>query len=167
MPAARVWTAWLRAAVLAVLAGALSYHYLGGRQLQRLDFALTDLQGRRHTALDWDGRVVVLNFWAPWCEPCRDEMPMLNSLQKEYGGRGLQVLGLTLDEPAAARMFAAQIEIAYPLLVGLEEILDLQSAYGDTRLPFTVVIDRTGRVTYRQAGELKRVELLQVLEPLF
>ena len=138
----------------------------GGAPARRLDFALTDLDGATHRAADWDGKVLVLNFWAPWCEPCRDEIPMLNALQRELGPRGLQVLGFTVDEAAPARRFAAEAAFAYPVLLGLDPILELQSRYGDTRLPFTVVIDRAGRVAWRQAGEVRRPELEQVLAPL-
>lgn len=133
---------------------------------QRLDFSLTDLTGQQRKAAEWDGKVVVLNFWAPWCEPCRDEVPMLSRLQQDFGPRGLQVLGLTLDEADATRAFAQRVAMTYPVLLGLEPILKLQAAYGDTRLPFTVVIDRAGRVVYRQAGEMQRLELEGVIEPL-
>lgn len=150
---------------LAALAAGVGL-YLFSTPSQRLDFALTDLAGREHRAADWDGKVLVLNFWAPWCEPCRDEIPMLNRLQQDFGARGLQVLGFTVDEPPAARAFAAQFEFSYPVLLGLEQILLLQSRYGDTRLPFTVVIDRTGQVAWRQAGEVQAQELEAAIGPL-
>ncbi len=156
----------LFAGLAALAIGASAYLWLHSTPTRRLDFSLTDLAGTKQQAVDWDGKVLVLNFWAPWCEPCRDEIPMLNRLQRDLAPRGLQVLGFTVDEPTAARHFAAQVEFAYPVLLGLEQILQLQARYGETRLPFTVVIDRQGKVAWRQAGEVRRRELESVVGPL-
>lgn len=155
-------------APLALLAGAgLAWliHSQGGGDL-RADFELLDVDGKTHRATDWDGKVVVLNFWAPWCEPCREEMPLLVQLQRELGPQGLQIVGMTEDELPATRAYLSAQPVNYPILLGLDAILTLQSGYGDTRLPFSVVIDRSGRVRYREAGVLTEAEWRERLTPL-
>src|SRR5689334_21847198 len=95
--------------VLAAVTGYTAYQQLFGQRgsvpSMRPIFSLPDLNGRRHTIQEWDGRVVLINFWASWCEPCRREIPMLNALQREYGSRGLQIIGVAIDDPAQVHSF--------------------------------------------------------------
>lgn len=126
---------------------------------QRIDFTLTDTTGTARQASEWDGKVVLINFWAPWCAPCRAEIPLLIELQKQYADQGLQILGPALDNLEPVTRFADDYGITYPLFVDLNNILNLQEAYGDTRLPFSVLLDREGQVVYRHAGELEKNEI--------
>ncbi|MGD8429861.1 MAG: TlpA disulfide reductase family protein, partial [Ectothiorhodospiraceae bacterium] len=103
------------AAVLGAAAGIGGYRwYLNrGAEIRPL-FALPDMNGERHSIAEWDGRVIVLNFWATWCAPCREEMPLLVDLQDKYGDQGLQIVGVALDRPDAVKAFADKMGLNYP-----------------------------------------------------
>lgn len=128
--------------------------------VERATFSLPDLDGRLRAAAEWDGKVVALNFWASWCPPCLEEIPAFVSLQTQHQGAGLQFVGLALEPPATARQFAAEHEMNYPVLTGAAEVIKLARAYGNHigALPFTVFIDRTGRVASVHSGPLSREE---------
>lgn len=151
-------------AAAAALAGGLSYQYWEQQNPRRLDFSLPDLQDKTRSAAEFDGQLVLLNFWAPWCAPCRAEIPMLNELQAEYGPRGLQILGPAVDQREAVERFMQETPINYPVLLDLPQILRLQDDYGEQALPFSVLIGRNGRVIYRHAGELKRADIAPRIE---
>lgn len=135
---------------------------------ERPGFSLPGLDGRRHDVAGWDGRVVLLNFWATWCRPCREEMPMLDSLQRRYDGQGLQVVGVALDRPAAVRGFVKNLGIGYPILVDDATGVDIARRYGNERgvLPFTVLIRRDGTVSRIFYGKLERKTLESALSDL-
>jgi thiol-disulfide isomerase/thioredoxin len=157
---------WLLLAVLAAGGGFVLYGFQAAPPERRPEFTLHDLDGKPRSISEWDGRVVLVNFWAPWCAPCRAEMPMLKQLQRDLGPRGLQVLGLAVDDPEPVRRFAAELQINYPLLTDLMAVLAVQEAFGDTRLPYSVLIDRQGMIVFRRAGELKREEIEAQIRPL-
>ena len=107
------------------------------------------------------GRVVVLNFWAAWCEPCKREMPMLARLSNEYASRGVTSIGASIDdaeEVEAARAFARQKRIPYPLIFGATTKEMIAYGLGDA-VPVTVVLDREGVPRFRMVGELKEKDL--------
>lgn len=150
-------------ALVAAAAGIGSFQWIAHNSeniaQQRIDFTLTDLEGQSRQASEWDGQIVLINFWAPWCAPCRAEIPLLIELQEEYADQGFQVLGPALDNKEAVAQFAEDYGINYPLFVDLTAALNLQEAYGDTRLPFSVLLDREGQVVYRHAGELEKNDI--------
>lgn len=156
--------------LLALLAAGMGFALYRAQQPapaeHRPDFTLRDLEGTPRSVSEWDGQVVLLNFWAPWCKPCREEMPMLVQLQQDLGARGLQVLGPAIDEPEPVRRYAEELRVNYPLFADLMPTLAVQEAYGDTRLPYSVLIDRQGRIVYRKAGELTRAEIEALILPL-
>lgn len=158
--------AGLLLALLAAGGGFVAYRLQEAPLERRPDFTLADLDGTPRSISEWDGKVVLVNFWAPWCAPCREEMPMLVQLQRELGPRGLQVLGPALDDPAPVRRFAAEVQLNYPAFPDLLTVLKVQEAYGDTRLPYSVLIDRQGVIVFRKAGELKRAEIEARILPL-
>jgi len=121
-------------------------------------FSLPDLAGKPQPSSRWAGKVLVLNFWATWCPPCRKEMPGFMELQKELGGEGLQFVGIAIDSPQAVSEFAATRNINYPILIGDENAVRLSKQLGNRfqGLPFSIIFDRTGAVVYVQAGELKQ-----------
>lgn len=131
-------------------------------------FQLPDMLGRPHSIGEWDGRVVVLNFWASWCKPCRREIPALIELQDAYEDRGLQLVGLAIDELPDVSAFIDELgaEVNYPMLIGGEERgMEIATDYGNRFgvLPYTVIIDRRGRIAFVQFGELTREHAEQLL----
>ena len=127
----------------------------------RPGFSLRDLEGRIVSADDFDGQVLLLNFWATWCAPCVEEMPMLSSLHRDYADRGMQVLGVAVDDETKARDFAVELGVDYPILVGQGEGMVLGRRYGNSSgmLPYSVLVDRSGIVRWTYLGALEREEL--------
>ncbi|MGE0079740.1 MAG: TlpA family protein disulfide reductase [Thiohalomonadaceae bacterium] len=132
------------------------------------DFRLPDLQGQARSLDDWAGQVRVVNFWAPWCPPCRREIPELVRLQEQYADHGLVVIGITVDTVENTRDFAAASDIRYPLLIADEAGIALARRFGNTvdGLPFTAVVDRQGRITHVHPGELSLADAVAAVKPL-
>jgi thiol-disulfide isomerase/thioredoxin len=128
--------------------------------------SLKDLRGRNHRLSDYKGKVVLLNFWATWCPPCRAEVPDLVKWQREYRSRGLQLIGVTYPPTnrAEVRRFVRRLKINYPILIGTGATKAL-FAEGET-LPMTVVIDREGNISARIEGILLPDEFDQIVKPL-
>ncbi len=120
------------------------------------DFTFSDPEGHPHQSNEWMGKVLVLNFWATWCPPCLQEVPTFVRYQKSYGDKGLQFVGIAVDELDAVRDFRRAHGVNYPLLLGETDAVQLSQRLGDrlSGLPFTVVFDRNGQVRFRQLGEL-------------
>jgi len=129
---------------------------------------LPDLTGRAQALDQWRGRVLVVNFWATWCAPCRKEVPELIHAQSEWGQRGLQIVGIAIDEVENVKPYAADMGINYPVLIGGPEGLELARGAGDSLavLPFTVVVDRSGKAVSTQLGGVDRKKLAALIEPL-
>jgi cytochrome c biogenesis protein CcmG/thiol:disulfide interchange protein DsbE len=126
---------------------------------------LSSLEGQRLKLSDFHGRVVLLNFWATWCGPCRAEIPELNKLERDFGASGLAVVGVSWDDSAAGvREFQNQIRQDYTVLLGGEDIQDKFEAVRS--LPTTYVIDRKGRIRQMIIGARDRTQFEAVLKPL-
>lgn len=128
---------------------------------QRPDFSLSDAAGTPVSAADFDGQPLLLNFWATWCAPCVEEMPMLAELQRDHAQNGLQVVGIAVDEPERAQAFAGELGLDYPLLYGLGEAMLVGRQYGNASgmLPYTVLVDADGLVRWTHLGALDRAVL--------
>ncbi len=124
----------------------------------RPDFVLPDVSGNARNVSEWNGKVLVVNFWATWCKPCRKEMPLFADLQTEYGGRGLQFVAIAIDKVEEVRTFIAEIGVNFPVLIvdGLRGP-PLSQRFGNHTgvLPFTAVVDRAGVIRYVHRGEMK------------
>ncbi len=133
--------------------------------MPRPDFQLPDLDGTLRSPAEWDGKVLVVNFWATWCPPCRKEIPAFIELQDKYGERGLQFVGIAVDQRDAVQDYAEVIGINYPFLFGELEAIEVGKAYGNRfgALPFTVVVDRQGKVAFVKQGELSREKAEQMI----
>lgn len=161
------------AAVASLFAGYFASLWLRNAQLTDngvalVDFALPDVDGKERWLSEWQGRVIVLNFWATWCAPCKEEMPLLMATHKRYQEQGLSVIGVAIDTRNAVAAYARELAINYPLLIGDEAGLDIMSRYGNSRgaLPYTVVIGRDGAVVAKKLGAYKGNELENQLAAL-
>jgi thiol-disulfide isomerase/thioredoxin len=127
-----------------------------------------DLQGNARRLIDWKGKVAVVNFWATWCEPCREEIPLLINVSDRFAAAGVEVVGIGIDTVAKISEFATKYRITYPMLVGDARALDLLRELGNGAgaLPYSVVLDRSGTVASRKLGAYKPGELEGVLAPI-
>jgi thiol-disulfide isomerase/thioredoxin len=107
---------------------------------------LADLEGKSLTINQWRGRVLVVNFWATWCTPCREEIPLFVRLQEKHRARGLQFIGIAIDQRDKVETFARDFGMNYPVLLGGMNTVELSRQAGNRlgALPFTIVIDRSG-----------------------
>lgn len=120
-----------------------------------------DARGRMQALAQWRGGPLVVNFWASWCAPCREEMPDFDALHRQYRTGGVEFVGLAIDTPAQVRDFLRQYPVGYPILIGEGGAHGLARILGNTQgaLPYTVVLDREGRIIQRHLGRLPRTTL--------
>jgi thiol-disulfide isomerase/thioredoxin len=129
-------------------------------------FLLFDQSGTERSLAGFRGRVVILNFWATWCKPCRQEMPALDRIAREYASRGVTVLGVAMDQRgwAAVTPFLAQFPVSYPILLGNPRIA---RDYGGLRtLPLTVFIRRDGRIAASHDQTLSETQLRKAVQAM-
>jgi len=122
-----------------------------GLPRQAPDFSLPDLSGQKLTLSSYRGKVVLLDFWATWCAPCREEIPRFVEMQDKYQAQGLQILGVSMDDsPEPVREFSQKFHMNYPVVIGNAKTGELYG--GILGLPVAYLIDREGRVTSRHIG---------------
>ena len=138
------------------------------KPLELHSIPLSDLDGNESRIEDWHERILVVNFWAPWCAPCRREIPALIEVNREYAGRGVRVLGISFDGEQQVRSFAAEYGIDYPLFLtgnrGAMYNAALENPSGS--LPYTALIDPDLRIVYQHNGELTADKLRAELDKL-
>ena len=134
----------------------------------RADLHLPDVDGQPHQLSEWDGKLVLLNFWATWCGPCREEMPLLSQTGTKFSRNGLQVVGIAIDDADAVKGFIKDSPVRYPILLGGDDDDPNASLlFGDTRsvLPYSVLIGRDGKLIAQRAGSFTASELAGWLQP--
>jgi peroxiredoxin len=115
------------------------------------DFSLHDLTGQRLDLSSYRGKVVLLDFWATWCDPCRDEIPHFVDLQNKYGSQGLQIIGVSMDDgPEPVRDFYQRFKMNYPVVMGNAKTGELYG--GILGLPIAFLIGRDGRISAKHIG---------------
>ena len=133
----------------------------------RPDLEFQGLDGQPHKLSEWNGKLLLLNFWATWCTPCLKEIPLLVEAQKAHGANGLQIVGIALDKPELVQQFRDRFQINYPLMVGEADVIRGMDALGDTlgAFPFSVLIAPDGRILQRVSGDLSPEEFEELLGP--
>jgi peroxiredoxin len=132
-----------------------------------LDFTLRDIAGNEVTLADYSGHVIVLDFWATWCAPCRVAIPDLVELYERYRDRGFVVLGVSVNDPVTRlEPFAQELRMSYPVLIG-DGRYDLQEAFGPLiGFPTSFLITRDGRICRRHTGLVPKTVLEQAIASL-
>ena len=166
---------WVAIAIslIAVAAGALvALRFEAGSEKNPVQAAplfthsFNDANGQLQPMNQWQGQLLIVNFWATWCAPCVEEMPDLQKVQAEYAGRGVTTVGLAIDNPSAVKRFRDEHNVGLPLLVasaaGTELMRQLGNASG--ALPYTVLVDRGGSVVQSKLGRVRPTELREWLD---
>lgn len=129
---------------------------------------LPDLQGENQIISQWLGNVIVVNFWATWCTPCREEIPEFIETQEKFRDQGLVFVGIAIDQADKVKMFSQEFGINYPVLVGSLNTWSLLEAAGNRQsaLPYTVVINRSGEIVETYLGRVNQKKLEKAVIPL-
>ncbi len=168
-------------ALISMVAGVLAAQWLQGdkstpiqteRQVGipeiRPDFSLNSLEGDRRSLSEWDGNIILLNFWATWCPPCRKEMPDFIELREQLESEPFEIIGVAIDQAEPVQDFVDEIGVEYPILLAELEGLTIMREYGNqlTTLPYTVVIDRNQRIIKTFRTEVTKEDVLEIIQPL-
>jgi thiol-disulfide isomerase/thioredoxin len=150
----------LGAAAIGGVVGALGLQSQSGAAAL-LSTSFVDLSGAARRLTEWQGKALLCNFWATWCTPCRDEIPLLNAAQQHNGAKSLQVVGIAIDNAANVAQFSKTTRIGYPILLADATAIALMRRLGNPGggLPFTVGLDRHGRLAERKLGAYGEAEL--------
>lgn len=137
--------------------------------INRPDYSLPDINGKERSVREWDGKAMLVNFWATWCGPCLREIPLFNEIQTRFQDKDFQVLGIAIDAPESVKTFLDKTKMIYPTLVEEEKGQDVARAYSQNfiGLPFTVFVDHKGRVLWSQAAEMHREDVEFVLDKIW
>lgn len=129
---------------------------------------LHSLDGVPQTLAGLRGKILVINYWATWCAPCREEIPLFVRLQQEYETKGVQFVGIAVDQADKVREFAQEFKINYPLLIAGLDAVELSRRAGNKAgvLPYTLVLDRTGKIAASLVGGLSEARMRAQLAPL-
>ena len=132
------------------------------------DFALPDVSGKLHNVSEWQGKIRVINFWATWCSPCRKEIPEFIALQEQYADKGLQFIGIAIDDQESVAKYLASININYPMLIGDVTGIALAHQLGNTidAVPFTLIVNQQGQIIHQHPGDFSKEQIMAIITPL-
>lgn len=160
------------AGIAALATGILVQHYSTGtanpEQAKLEHFTFPDLEGRQRSSQEWQGQIRVINFWATWCAPCREEIPEFIHLQKQFANNGVQFIGVAIDSAAAVAAYIQPLSINYPILIAEDDGIGLASRSGNVlnAIPFTLVVDTNDVIVHRQPGTFSTESLKKILDSI-
>jgi len=169
----REWIIIFTVGLLALLGGALTSQWISKTGLASdtsvKAFFVNPWQtpdGKLANLSEWQGKVLVVNFWASWCPPCVEEMPTLDHLQQEYLQQNVLFVGIGIDSPSNIREFLKSTPVSYPIVIGGMEGSNISKQMGNTQgaLPYTVVINTKGKAVYTKLGKIDEDELIKAIK---
>jgi thiol-disulfide isomerase/thioredoxin len=127
--------------------------------------SFNDLQGKEHTLGEWKGKVLVVNFWATWCPPCRKEVPEFMAIQQKYAAQGLVIVGIGIDTKDKIAPFVEKLGVNYPVLLGERDGMKVSFTAGNVLggMPYTVVLNRAGEIVTARMGALSGAQLEEII----
>ncbi len=131
-------------------------------------WSFSDLKGQERHMSEWAGELLIVNFLATWCLPCRKEIPGFMALQDRYAGKSVQFIGIAFDHMDAVQAYADELKINYPLLIGEDSVAEYMRALGNTigALPFSAIINRDGQVVKTHQGEWPEDDVAKVIKAI-
>ena len=169
----RQWIIITLISLLALLAGVFSSHWISKTGLAS-DPAIKAFfanpwqtpDGQSIKSEEWQGKVLVVNFWASWCPPCVEEMPTLDMLQKDFLQQNVLFVGIGIDSPSNIREFLNKTPVSYPIVIGGLEGSNLSKQLGNTSgaLPYTLIINPKGKAVYSKLGKISEDELRKAIK---
>ncbi len=132
------------------------------------EFNLPDVKGNQHNISEWQGKIRIINFWATWCPPCIKEIPEFIALQEQYATKGVQFIGIAIDDQESVEKYLASTKINYPILIGEVNGIALAHQLGNVvdAVPFTLIVNQQGQIIHRQPGEFSREQIMAIIKPL-
>ncbi|WP_262965960.1 TlpA family protein disulfide reductase [Methylobacter psychrophilus] len=132
------------------------------------EFNLPDVEGNQHNISEWQGKIRIINFWATWCPPCIKEIPEFIALQEQYAAKGVQFIGIAIDDQESVEKYLASTKINYPILIGEVNGIALAHQLGNIvdAVPFTLIVNQQGQIIHRQPGEFSREQIMAIIKPL-
>ena len=132
------------------------------------DFSLNDVSGKQHNIIEWQGKIRIINFWATWCPPCIKEIPEFVSLQEQYASKGLQFVGIAIDDEVSVKAYLAKTKINYPILIADLEGIALAHQLGNSvdAVPYTLIVDQQGRIIHQHRGAFSKEQIMEVISPI-
>jgi thiol-disulfide isomerase/thioredoxin len=132
------------------------------------DFNLPDVSGNQHNISEWQGKIRVINFWATWCPPCLKEIPEFIALQEQYAAKGLQFIGIAIDDQEPVEKYLASAKINYPILIGDVTGIALAHQLGNSvdAVPFSIIVNQQGQIIHQHRGEFSREQIMEIIKPL-
>lgn len=143
-------------------------HTANQQVTQVVNFSFPDSSGQAQSVDQWRGKLLIINFWASWCAPCLQEIPEFMQIQQEFREKGLQFIGVAIEEAETLLPYLQEQQINYPVLIAGDAGIIQAQQLGNVSnaVPFTLIVNPAGEVVHRHPGALSREKLLEIIAPL-
>ncbi|MFZ3106178.1 MAG: TlpA disulfide reductase family protein, partial [Candidatus Hydromicrobium sp.] len=139
----------------------ISFFIFTGCKSSYGDFTLMDLDGNEISLSDFNGKVLILNFWATWCSPCREEIPDFVEVYNEYESKDVQFIGVSNEDISTLKSFVEDYDISYPILI---DDANIMGKWGISAIPTTFVFDKNGQIIFKNVGMMTGEQLKNIIE---